>query len=61
MTLIYTKAVKEQGIVLAQYQDESGKPLIGDEVMTGEVGSEYTTTQKVIDGYVFKDCLLYTS
>lgn len=55
ITLIYTKAVKEQGIVLAQYQDESGKPLIGDEVMTGEVGSEYTTTQKVIDGYVFKE------
>lgn len=53
--MIYTKAVKEQGIVLAQYQDESGKPLIGDEVMTGEVGSEYTTTQKVIDGYVFKE------
>ena len=41
--------MKEQGIVLAQYQDESGKPLIGDEVMTGEVGSEYTTTQKVIE------------
>ena len=55
ITLIYTKAVKEQGIVLAQYQDDSGKPLIGDEVMTGEVGSEYTTTQKVIDGYVFKE------
>lgn len=55
ITLIYTKAVKEQGIILAQYQDEAGKPLAGDEVATGEIGSDYTTTQKTIDGYVFKE------
>ena len=55
ITLIYTKTVKEKGIVLAQYQDEAGKPLAGDDVMTGEIGTDYTTTQKVIDGYVFKE------
>ena len=55
ITLIYTKVAKEKGIVLAQYQDESGKPLAGDEVSMGEIGSDYTTVQKNIDGYTFKE------
>ncbi|MBO0452837.1 MucBP domain-containing protein [Candidatus Enterococcus murrayae] len=55
ITLIYTKAVKEKGTVLVQYQDESGKPLAGNEMSMGEIGNDYTTTQKNIDGYTFKE------
>lgn len=55
ITLIYTKTVKEKGTVLAQYQDEEGKPLAGDEVSMGEIDTDYTTQQKDIPGYTFKE------
>ncbi|WP_207702169.1 MucBP domain-containing protein [Candidatus Enterococcus ferrettii] len=55
ITLIYTKTVKEKGTVLAQYQDEEGNPLSGDEVTMGEVDTDYTTQQKDIPGYTFKE------
>lgn len=55
ITLIYIKVPKEKGTVLAQYQDESGRPLAGSEMTTGVVGSDYTTVQKDIEGYTFKE------
>lgn len=55
ITLIYTKTVKEKGTVLVQYQDEAGKPLVGDEVTMGEIDTDYTTQQKDIPGYTFKE------
>lgn len=55
ITLIYGKAAKEKGIVLVQYQDEAGKPLAGDELSSGEIGSDYTTVQKDIEGYTLKE------
>lgn len=55
ITLIYSKTVKEKGTVLAQYQDEAGKPLAGDEVTMGEIDTDYTTQQKDIPGYTFKE------
>ena len=55
ITLIYIKGAKEKGLVLAQYQDESGRPLAGAELTSGVVGSDYTTIEKTIDGYTFKE------
>lgn len=55
ITLIYVKEVKEKGIVLTQYQDEAGKPLAGDDVSLGEIGSNYTTQPKTITGYTLKE------
>ncbi|MDU5333732.1 MucBP domain-containing protein [Enterococcus sp.] len=57
ITLIYTKVTKEKGTVLTQYQDEAGKPLLGDEVSVGEVGSEYSTVQKDVSGYKLKEII----
>ncbi|MGG5369674.1 MucBP domain-containing protein [Enterococcus sp. AZ196] len=55
ITLIYTKLPKEKGTLLVQYQDDSGKPLASDEMSVGEIGSDYTTTQKDIQDYTLKE------
>lgn len=55
ITLIYTKTAKEKGMVVAQYQDEAGKPLAGDVFTSGDVGADYTTTPKDIEGYSLKE------
>ncbi|MBF2639353.1 MucBP domain-containing protein [Listeria welshimeri] len=54
---IYAKTVTpvEQGTVTVNYQDEQGNSLAPTETLKGDVGETYTTVQKVITGYDFKE------
>ncbi|MBC1412952.1 MucBP domain-containing protein [Listeria welshimeri] len=57
VTYIYTKTVTpvEQGTVTVNYQDEQGNSLAPTETLKGDVGETYTTVQKDITGYDFKE------
>lgn len=46
---------KKGSDVKAKYVDESGKEIAKSEVLSGNVGDEYETKQKQIDGYTFKE------
>ncbi|MGO3652044.1 MucBP domain-containing protein, partial [Vagococcus sp.] len=55
---IYTSENKIKPIkaeVTVYYQDVSGQPLASTEVLTGNVGDSYTSKQKDIPGYTFKE------
>ncbi|WP_228472030.1 MucBP domain-containing protein [Listeria welshimeri] len=54
---IYTKTVTpvEQGTITVNYQDEQGNSLAPSETLKGDVGETYTTVQKDITGYDFKE------
>ncbi|MBF2467235.1 MucBP domain-containing protein [Listeria welshimeri] len=54
---IYAKTVTpvEQGTVTVNYQDEQGNSLVPTETLKGDVGTTYTTIQKDITGYDFKE------
>ncbi|MBC1964859.1 MucBP domain-containing protein, partial [Listeria welshimeri] len=45
----------EQGSVTVNYQDEQGNSLAPTETLKGDVGETYTTVQKDITGYDFKE------
>ncbi|MBC1630603.1 MucBP domain-containing protein [Listeria welshimeri] len=45
----------EQGTVTVNYQDEQGNSLAPSETLKGDVGKTYTTVQKDIEGYDFKE------
>ncbi|MBC1644706.1 MucBP domain-containing protein, partial [Listeria welshimeri] len=57
VTYIYTKTVTpvEQGTVTVNYQDEQGNSVAPSETLKGDVGETYTTVQKDITGYDFKE------
>ena len=55
VTYIYAQDPAEQGTVTVHYVDDQGNTIAPDEVLTQDVGSDYTTEQKEIDGYTFKD------
>ncbi|MBC2199950.1 MucBP domain-containing protein [Listeria welshimeri] len=57
VTYIYTKTVTpvEQGTVTVNYQDEQGNAVAPTETLKGDVGETYTTVQKDITGYDFKE------
>ncbi|WP_024747319.1 MucBP domain-containing protein [Levilactobacillus namurensis] len=55
VTYVYTKDPAEQGTVTVHYVDDQGNTIAPDEVLTQDVGSDYTTEQKEIDGYTFKE------
>ncbi len=55
VTYVYTKSTATAATVTAKYQDEKGKGLSDDVVVTGNVGEDYKTEQKEIDGYTFKE------
>ncbi|MBC2334025.1 MucBP domain-containing protein [Listeria welshimeri] len=54
---IYAKTVTpvEQGTVTVNYQDEQGNTIAPTETLKGDVGETYTTVQKDITGYDFKE------
>ncbi|MBC1477310.1 MucBP domain-containing protein [Listeria welshimeri] len=54
---IYAKTITpvEQGTVTVNYQDEQGNSLAPTETLKGDVGETYTTAQKDITGYDFKE------
>ncbi|MCT3091813.1 LPXTG cell wall anchor domain-containing protein [Lactococcus lactis] len=45
----------KQAIRLCQNYEDKGKNISEDVVITGNIGEKYTTEQKVIEGYVFKE------
>ncbi|HDU1262130.1 TPA: MucBP domain-containing protein, partial [Listeria monocytogenes] len=51
VTYIYEKTAVQNGTVTVKYQDESGKTLAKDTVLTGEVNNTYQTKSKDIAGY----------
>lgn len=56
VTYIYTKVVVVQGgDVTVRYQDENGKTIASDKVLSGNVGDSYTSEQLAIEGYTFKE------
>ncbi|MBC1355787.1 MucBP domain-containing protein, partial [Listeria welshimeri] len=57
VTYIYaqTPTPVEQGTVTVNYQDEQGNSVAPSETLKGDVGETYTTVQKDITGYDFKE------
>ncbi|MBC6141507.1 MucBP domain-containing protein [Listeria welshimeri] len=54
---IYAKTVTpvEQGTVTVNYRDEQGNSVAPTETLKGDVGETYTTIQKDVEGYDFKE------
>ncbi|MBC1611353.1 MucBP domain-containing protein [Listeria welshimeri] len=57
VTYIYaqTPTPVEQGTVTVNYQDEQGNAVAPTETLKGDIGETYTTVQKDITGYDFKE------
>ena len=57
VTYVYTKNAKPVvgSNVIAKYVDEKGNKIANDVVKKGNIGDTYTTKQKSIDGYTFKE------
>ncbi|MGL9746437.1 MucBP domain-containing protein [Enterococcus sp. DIV0170] len=55
VTYIYSKIPVPAEDVTVKYQDEEGRKLAEDEVKSGNIGDPYTTEQKEIEGYTFKE------
>ncbi|MCT0165664.1 LPXTG cell wall anchor domain-containing protein, partial [Lactobacillus helveticus] len=54
-TVTYTKTPVAGGNVTAKYVDENGNPIADDVIASGNVGDPYSTTQKDVPGYTFKE------
>ncbi|NQK46321.1 MucBP domain-containing protein, partial [Streptococcus suis] len=46
--------VPEESTVVVRYVDENGKELVPSENIPGKVGDDYTTSGKVINGYILE-------
>lgn len=55
VTYIYTKSPVPAADVTVKYQDTNGKTLANDEILSGNIGENYTSEQKTITGYTFKE------
>ncbi|OTN88921.1 hypothetical protein A5819_001413 [Enterococcus sp. 7E2_DIV0204] len=55
VTYVYTKNSVAGGTVTTRYVDESGNPISENTVFTGNIGESYTTEQKIIADYTFKE------
>ncbi|MCC4119941.1 MucBP domain-containing protein [Lactococcus lactis] len=55
VTYIYTKNPVKAADVTAKYVDTEGNKISGDVVKSGNVGDDYSTEQKDISGYTFKE------
>ena len=55
VTYVYTKNPVAGGNVTAKYVDESGNSIADNVVSSGNVGDPYSTTQKDVPGYTFKE------
>ena len=54
-TIVYAKNPVAGGNVTAKYVDENGNPIADDVIASGNVGDPYSTTQKDVPGYTFKE------
>lgn len=55
ITYVYTKNPVKAADVTIKYVDEDGNKVSDDVVKSGNVGDAYTTEQKAIEGYTFKE------
>ncbi|OQO72564.1 hypothetical protein BH746_11705 [Enterococcus faecalis] len=55
VTYVYVKNPVKAAEVTAKYVDTDGNKISDEVVKTGNVGDDYTTEQKAIDGYTFKE------
>ncbi|MFK4973058.1 MucBP domain-containing protein [Lactococcus garvieae] len=55
VTYVYTKNPVAGSDVTAKYVDTEGNKISDDVVKSGNIGEDYTTEQKEIDGYTFKE------
>ena len=55
VTYVYTKDPVVGGSVLVKYVDEAGNTLSDNVVKSGNIGDDYSTEQKAIPGYTFKE------
>ncbi len=55
VTYVYTKDVVAGADVTVKYVDESGNEISATETLSGNIGEAYTSTQKTISGYTFKE------
>ncbi|WP_242693555.1 MucBP domain-containing protein, partial [Enterococcus avium] len=55
VTYIYIKDPTVGGNLTVKYTDEDGNTISEDVVKSGNIGEEYTTDQKEITGYTFKE------
>ncbi|MGM0065492.1 MucBP domain-containing protein [Enterococcus sp. DIV0206e] len=55
VTYVYVKNPVKAAEVTAKYVDTEGNKISDEVVKSGNVGDDYTTEQKAIDGYTFKE------
>ncbi len=55
VTYVYVKNPVKAAEVTAKYVDTEGNKISDEVVKTGNIGDDYTTEQKAIDGYAFKE------
>ena len=55
VTYVYTKNPVAAADVTAKYVDTEGNEISDDVVKSGNIGEDYTTEQKEINGYTFKE------
>ena len=55
VTYVYTKDPVAGANVTAKYVDENGKTISDNVVKSGNIGDDYSTEQKAIPGYTFKE------
>ena len=51
VTYYYELDSTKYGTVTVKYQDETGKSIAADDILTGLIGSSYSTSAKSVDGY----------
>ena len=52
---LYTKDSVKGADVTVSYQDESGQTLAPDKIMSGDIGTAFTSEQLTIEGYTLKE------
>ncbi|GAB7391321.1 MucBP domain-containing protein [Lactococcus garvieae] len=57
VTYVYTKDAVAGGDVTVKYVDSDNNPISSDVVKTGNIGGDYSTEQKDITGYTFKEVI----
>ncbi|TDW16946.1 MucBP-like protein [Breznakia blatticola] len=57
VTYVYTKDVVAGMPVTVKYQDTDGNVIAKEDILQGNIGESYTTSQKQIPGYTYKEVI----
>ncbi|MBU5361615.1 MucBP domain-containing protein [Enterococcus raffinosus] len=55
VTYVYAKEPVKGADVIVHYVDEEGNIIAPDVMLTGSIGEQYTSEEKAIEGYLFKE------